>query len=300
MSEAARILLVDDEPLNLELLSAFLDDPAYCLTTATNGSQAWEILHAVPEDFDLVILDRTMPVMSGMELLIKLKADPRFAALPVIMQTASASKQQIAEGLQQGAYYYLVKSYEREALRAIINAALGEKKRQQELREQLNHRDSVMTLLRQGNFFFRTLTEARALAAFLARLCPHPETTILGLAELLINAVEHGNLEISYQEKSRLNASGDWAEEVERRLQQPEYAGREVHVHYQREADKIRFLIEDQGHGFIPDTYLEMHPERAFDSHGRGIAMARMLSFSSITYPGKGNLVVAEILLPEA
>lgn len=299
MNQHARILLVDDEPFNLEILSEYLDDSDYTLTAAENGLQAWEILQSTEQGFDLVVLDRMMPVMNGMELLTKIKADPRFSELLVIMQTAAASKEQIAEGLQQGAYYYLVKPYERDALIAIISAALREKRNQHELSEKLKNRDNVMTLLRQGDFFFRTLAEARELAIFLACLCPKPEATILGLAELMINAVEHGNLGITYQEKSRLLENGCWVEEVERRLQHPEYGRREVHVHYLREQGKVRFLIEDQGNGFIPDDYLEMHPERAFDSHGRGIAMARMLSFSSVSYQGKGNVVVAEVLLHE-
>lgn len=297
MTQTARILLVDDEPFNLEILSEYLDDPAYQLILAENGMQAWQILQTDTQSFDLMILDRMMPGMNGIELLGKIKSDTRFTALPVIMQTADASKEQITEGLQRGAYYYLVKPYEREALLSIVNAALGEQRRQHALQDQLKQRDRAMLLLRNGVFTFRTLSEARALAAFLSTLCPQPEATLLGLAELMINAVEHGNLGISYQEKSRLNETGTWEEEVERRLHTPEYAQRAVQVCVLREPEKIRFVIEDQGDGFEPEKYLEMQPERAFDSHGRGIAMARMLSFSSVVYQGKGNIVVAEVAL---
>ncbi len=295
MTQQARILLVDDEPLNLEILSEYLDDPRYILVSAENGAQAWDCLQQAEEPFDVVVLDRMMPVMNGMQLLAKIKADARFATLPVILQTAAASKDQIAEGLRQGAFYYLAKPYEREILVSILESALKDHWLKRALQAQIKNRDSVIGLLTQGQFSFQTLDEARQLATFLAALCPQPETTVIGLAELLINAVEHGNLAISYEDKTRLNEKGCWQEEIERRLQQPEYTERRVCVDYRRQGSGLQFTITDEGAGFKPDAYLEMRTERAFDSHGRGIAMARMLSFSRLEYQGKGNVVVAEI-----
>ena len=55
--------------------------------------------------------------------------------------------------------------------------------------------------------------------------------------------------------------------------------------------------IKDEGKGFAWQDYLEMDPNRAFDTHGRGIAMARMLSLDSVEYRGSGNEVVATIKL---
>ena len=124
MTDSARILLVDDEPLNLEILAVHLDSPAYTTASAENGLEAWKMLDADPDGFDAVLLDRMMPVMNGMELLEKMRADPRFVSLPVVMQTAAAGKEQVAEGLRQGAYYYLTKPFERDVLLAIVEAAL--------------------------------------------------------------------------------------------------------------------------------------------------------------------------------
>jgi len=53
----------------------------------------------------------------------------------------------------------------------------------------------------------------------------------------------------------------------------------------------------DQGAGFDWQSYLEMSPDRAFDSHGRGIAMSRMLSFVALEYTGNGNTVCATVAL---
>jgi len=154
--------------------------------------------------------------------------------------------------------------------------------------------------LLEGTFRFRTLAEARRLASFLARACPQPGQTTLGLTELMINAVEHGNLGITYREKSALNESGSWKQEVERRLGLPEYADRFATVRLSRSGEDVAFTIADQGDGFDWHTYLEMSPERAFDSHGRGIAMSRMLSFASIEYSGSGSTVTALVRGPES
>jgi DNA-binding response OmpR family regulator len=295
--DCARLLLVDDEPLNLEILSEHLDSPSYTTVQAENGLEAWNILDADPEGFDAVLLDRMMPVMSGMDLLARLKADARFAGLPVIMQTAAAAKEQVAEGLRQGAYYYLTKPFERDLLLAIVEAALEHRRNRIAL---VDDRIEPASLI-AGSFRFRTLSEARRLAGFLARTCPKPDQTVLGLTELMINAVEHGNLGITYREKSQLNEAGTWREEVERRLAMPQYAARHAIVTLERLEDGIAFTIVDQGAGFDWRGYLEMSPERAFDSHGRGIAMSRMLSFSHLEYSGNGNTVRAVIAAkPEA
>ena len=121
---------------------------------------------------------------------------------------------------------------------------------------------------------------------------------VLGLQELLTNAVEHGNLGISYADKTRLVLENRWADEVERRLAQPGWGRRTVTVTLSREAGDITLTIQDEGDGFDWRKYLEFDPERAFDPHGRGIAMARMMSFDALDYQGNGNTVVVKIAGP--
>lgn len=289
----ARILVVDDEPMNLEIIGEYLEDSRYELQFAADGSAAWDRLDGAPESFDLLLLDRMMPVMSGMELLVKLRADGRFRHLPVVLQTASAAKEQVAEGLRQGAYYYLTKPYERDVLLAIVDAALEQSRAHRSfVHERLDY-----ATLSQAEFRFRTLEEARRLAAFLARLTPRPDQAILGLSELMINAVEHGIVDISYAEKSAFNEAGTWRAEVERRLALPEYARRHATTRFVRHADRLEFTIADQGPGFDWTEYLEMNPRRAYDNHGRGIAMARTISFAEVAYSGNGNTVTATVRL---
>lgn len=295
IDEQFNILVVDDEPLNLEIISDHLDDPRYRLFLAEDGMQAWQHLEQSGESIDLIVLDRMMPRMDGMELLARVKSDRRFADVPVIMQTAAAHKQQIVEGIRQGAYYYLTKPYDRDILLSIVEAALETRIHRKELQRRLVDTQEIFSNLESAAFTFSTLSEARQLASFLARLCPAPEAAVIGLAELMINAIEHGNLGISYREKGQLNALGIWAEEIDRRLGLEDYRKRRATISFSRNGDELAFLVTDHGEGFDWRSYLDMSPERAFDTHGRGIAMARMLSFDEIEYQGSGNQVVARI-----
>ncbi|MGL4604035.1 MAG: response regulator, partial [Iodobacter sp.] len=86
MEERARVLIVDDEPFNLEILSEHLTDAGYEVVVAEDGEIAWGIL-SKDRDFDTVLLDRMMPRMDGMALLARLRQQPEFEHLPVIMQT---------------------------------------------------------------------------------------------------------------------------------------------------------------------------------------------------------------------
>jgi anti-sigma regulatory factor (Ser/Thr protein kinase) len=150
--------------------------------------------------------------------------------------------------------------------------------------------------MQKGIFTFQTVEQARDLGAMLANTCPDPSATVIGLTELLINAVEHGNLGITYEDKSKLYATGGWNEEVQRRLKLPENARKRAEVEFERDDETIRFVIRDEGNGFDWRAYLQVDPQRAFDTHGRGIAMANRLSFSHIEYRGSGNEVVGTIV----
>ena len=295
------MLVVDDEPLNLEIIAEYLDEPGYVLDLVEDPMRALEKLEAPDSHYDLVILDRMMPGMNGIELLRRIRADGRFRHIPVIMQTAASAPEQIREGIEAGAYYYLTKPYAQQVLLAIVRAALDdvqERTAKLDEDEQNRSRKDALRLLTSAEFRFSTLDEARHLVDLLASMCPDPSAAAMGLTELLVNAVEHGNLGISYAEKSLLRLEDGWEAEVARRLALPEFAGREASARIERDAGEIRFTIADQGAGFSWQKYLEMDPARAFDPNGRGIAMARQISFSSIEYQGCGNVVVARVAIP--
>jgi hypothetical protein len=111
----------------------------------------------------------------------------------------------------------------------------------------------------------------------------------------MLNAVEHGNLGIGYQEKGQLMLDGALDQEIERRLALPEYAARQVRVDFERTPTGVSYVVRDEGGGFDPTRFLTLEPERATDWHGRGIALARMTSFDHVEYRGCGNEVQARV-----
>jgi phosphoserine phosphatase RsbU/P len=68
-----------------------------------------------------------------------------------------------------------------------------------------------------------------------------------------------------------------------------------VEFEVERTASEVRFTIRDEGPGFEWQKYLDVDPRRAFDNHGRGIAIARGMSFDRLEYRGRGNEVVAVV-----
>ena len=290
------VLIVDDEEFNLDLIEEFLGFADIECVRAQDGQTALDILEA--DDigrFSAIILDRMMPGLDGIEVIKRIKATPDLMNLPIIMQTAMARKDNMLEGLAAGAHYYLAKPYDSETLTTIVTAAVRDYARLREQQDTIRDAANSLTMMEEGTFNYRTIDEGKRLAIMLANATTAPDRVVLGLTELMINAVEHGNLGITYDEKSTLNEEGAWKDEVDRRLSQTRYKDRTVTVDFKRTVDTYVYTIRDEGDGFEWDEYMEISPERAFDTHGRGIAMAKMISFSSVEYSGKGNVVCAKL-----
>lgn len=296
-----RVLVVDDEPVNLQIIGECLEEPEFALQPFANAEQAWQELQGATALPDLMILDRMMPGMDGIELLRRVKAEPRLRHIPVIIQTAAANAAQVREGIEAGAYYYLTKPYTPELLLAIVRAVLADIEQREAAFHLAASHVQALRLLERAEFHFRLVAEIDPLVELLSNLCPDPAAAAIALGELLMNAVEHGNLGISYQEKKRLRIANAWDAEVARRQAMPQYAARWASVTVERLPDRIEFTIRDQGAGFDWRPYLDFVAERAADPNGRGIAMARNLCFSDIEFRGNGNTVVARLpLLPVA
>lgn len=296
--QQTELLVVDDEAFNRDILEERLHDAGYAVTVAADGEEAWEILNAGQHHFSSILLDRMMPRLDGMGLLKRIKADNRLDRIPVIFQTAAANSESVAEGLQAGAFYYLTKPFTSDVLLAIVRSAVNDYALVLGMHESARVTQDCLGLLHEGEFRLHTLQQARQLSHVLASLYPDPQRVAVGISELLINAVEHGNLGISYHDKTQLLQTNSWETEIERRLALPEYAGKEVTVRLKRTAGSLTISITDQGDGFNWKQYLEISPARAFDPNGRGIAMSRLLSFDHVEFRGKGNEVVASITLP--
>jgi CheY-like chemotaxis protein len=292
------ILAVDDDPVNLHIIGEIFKREPVSLAYAESGEHALRLLGDPLNTFDVVLLDRMMPGLDGLEVLRRMKAEPRLAHTPVVMQTAAAAPDQVCEGLSAGAHYYLTKPYAPSTLRTIVRAALDHGRDRRELEARAGTFAESLSLLDRAEFSVRTLDEAQRLAAFLAQLCPEPKHAVLGIAELLVNAIEHGNLGISCAEKSALLREDRLVQELARRHELPELRDRRARISVERKPGELVFTVTDEGEGFDYRPFLELDPARAFEPNGRGIALARMMSFKRLEYRGVGNVVTASIALP--
>jgi serine phosphatase RsbU (regulator of sigma subunit) len=126
MNQRPKILIVDDEPLNVDYLEQELEDLGYQTVSASNGQEALDQVAA--QRPDLVLLDIMMPVMDGFEALSRLKADEKWRHLPVVIVSAMSDMASVIKGIQLGAEDYLPKPFDPILLQARIGSSL-EKKR---------------------------------------------------------------------------------------------------------------------------------------------------------------------------
>ncbi len=289
--EKTTVLAVDDNPVSLRLIQRMLESGEYRVLTADNGRDALAVLAANAGSIDIILLDRLMPEMDGLEFCEKIRANEKLRAIPIIMQTAAGRPQEIKEGIEAGVFYYLVKPLVSETLLSIVASARQKlRKYRQDEHENLQRRESL-TLVQSIKCIFKTIEEGDKLAAFLAQFFPNPDLVIPGISELFLNAVEHGNLAISYDLKSQLVQTNRWKEEVDKRLIDPLYRDRVVTVFLEKTGESCSLRIQDEGDGFNWEQYLHVDLSRATHNHGRGIAMANMMSFDELIYSARGNQV---------
>lgn len=291
---STKVLAVDDDELCLVSLVEMLEFNDYEVFQADNAEAALDILKD-HEDIAVICLDRMMPGMDGVTLTQEIKKNPVFKHIPVVMQTAAASSEEMSEGIEAGVYYYLTKPYSEESLITIVNAAVSGSREYDELRRIAASGVQLIGLVTQASFRFRTLQEAKDISYMLSRALPHPEKAVLGITELTTNAIEHGNLGITYEEKKDLLLNGGWEEEVKRRLADERNAGKYASLEFGTVEDGYVITISDAGEGFDWQKFMTFDPERAKDPNGRGIFMSMHTSFDGMTYNEPGNVVTCFI-----
>ena len=149
---ASRILVVDDNASNRDLLARRLGREGYRVTAAESGAVA--LVLAAAEDFDLVLLDLMMPGMNGFEVLCRLKAEATTCHLPVIMISALDELDSTVRCIEAGAEDYLPKPFNPVLLRARIGASLEKKRLLDELRIEKERSEALLL-----NVLPRTIVE---------------------------------------------------------------------------------------------------------------------------------------------
>lgn len=136
------ILVVDDLDDNLQLIATFLEQVGYKVTLASSGLEALKFLQVVKPD--LILLDLTMPQMSGLEVCEQIKEEPNLAELPIIFLTASHQQEHLLQAFEKGAVDYITKPFEGLELLARVRTHLELKYTREELKKLLHHQKELI------------------------------------------------------------------------------------------------------------------------------------------------------------
>jgi len=120
-----RILSVDDSAATRHFIKKAIDVLGFEFLEAADGKEGLEVLERENGNIDLILLDRHMPVMDGMEMLETLKANDRFKEIPVTMVTVELERDEIQKAISKGARNYLIKPFSQENLIGKIMECLG-------------------------------------------------------------------------------------------------------------------------------------------------------------------------------
>ena len=181
----AQILVVDDDPMIVDVLTRFLLREGYNVIIAGNGVEALEQVHR--HQPDLILLDVTMPEMDGFTACRQLKEDERTALIPITMLTGLDDREHRMRGIEAGADDFLTKPFEQSILRARIRSQLRLKR----LTDQLEHTENVIFMLAQAVEAKDTYTEGhlRRLRAYGEQLA-----AAYGLEYDDVRAVRYGGI----------------------------------------------------------------------------------------------------------
>lgn len=279
------ILVVDDSAVDRRIVGGLLGkQPDWEISFAENGVQALEAMAAhLP---DIIVTDLQMPEMDGLQLVTEVKE--KHSSVPVILITGKGSEEIAIAALRAGASSYSPKSLLNrdlvDTVRHVLSVA-GARKGHQRLLARLAHTD-VEFVLENDN------TLVAPLIGFLQEIMVNwdqSERIRIGIAldEALVNALFHGNLEVS----SDLREDDDTAyyDLIKQRAKELPYSDRRVHVNAKITADEIFIRIRDEGPGFDPTKLADpTDPENLEKLSGRGLLLIRTF-MNEVTHNDKGN-----------
>jgi CheY-like chemotaxis protein len=287
----ATVLVVDDSTLDRYLAGALIQEHAgWEAVYAEDGRQALDILRDHPPD--LVLTDLQMPEINGLELVEAIQRD--FTRIPVILMTGVGSEEIAVAALKKGAASYVPKRNLAGDLARTIEKVLG-------VALATRNQQHVLECLDQADFHF-------VLANDVSRIGPiigHVQDVMLhmnlidqtglirvgtALHEVLVNAIEHGNLEMN----TDLRENGDrsaYRQLVDQRRQQLPYRDRRVRLQALISRAEAVCVVADEGPGFdptkLPDPTEPSNLERA---GGRGIFLVRTF-MDEVRFNAAGNEV---------
>jgi len=284
------VLVVDDSAVDRSLVGGLLEkDRDVVVQFAVHGLDALaKVEQALP---DLVLTDLFMPEMDGLALVASMRE--KYPAVPVILMTSKGSEELAVRALQQGAASYVPKHTLAQRLSETLHHVLVASRRQQSLSKMLACmiRNECSFLLGNDSTLIEAMVTYLQDCVTQMALCDEAERTRIGVAleEALVNALYHGNLEVS----SELRGEDDKAyyELIALRCRQSPYRNRRIHVDTKLSREAGVFVIRDEGPGFDPSALPDPNDPASLErAHGRGVLLMRAF-MDEVVYNSTGNTV---------
>lgn len=287
----ATVLIVDDSAVDRRLAQGVLEkngDLAFLY--AVDGADALEQIKISPPD--LVLTDLQMPVMSGLELVRQVRE--KYPLIPVILMTAQGSEEIAVQALASGAASYVPKSRLARDLANTVENVMATSRAHR-------HHARMMECVTRSHWTFVLDNDPSLIPAVVdhvqqqitrLRLCDETGRIRIAIAleESLLNALYHGNLEVSSELREE-DARRYYALAEERRREEP-YRSRTVHFEATLSAQEMSFTVRDAGPGFNPHSVPDpTDPANLEKASGRGLMLIRAF-MDEVRHNARGNEIV--------
>ncbi len=283
----SRVLVVEDSATQALEIRLLLEDSGFEVDVAPDGLAALRAIEAHAPD--LVLTDLQMPEMNGLELVEAIRGE--HLGLPVILMTQHGTEEIAVKALREGAASYLAKkSLATDMVSAIddVLVVTSAQRHQQWVLESLTSVESRFTLDNNTALIAPLIGHVHQ---NLSRMKFGDEIGLIrigvALREALVNAIHHGNLEVS----SDLRERGDdsYFELVEERRRVAPYADRRVHLTARESRDEAVYIVRDEGPGFDPSSLPDpTDPANLSKEHGRGLLLIRTF-MDEVSHNDRGN-----------
>ncbi|MGA2976745.1 MAG: response regulator [Spirochaetia bacterium] len=292
-----RVLVVDDQQALRTLLSRLLEREGFDPLQAEDGEQAVELFKS--ESPLVVVSDIMMPKKDGLALLMEIKRLDRNAA--VILMTGQGNEDVLLRALRGGASNFFKKPFNVrelvEEIRKVVDFRL-EAARSSLFSPLLNEETKSFIIPKADSPYFPIINQIT-----LQLPCLLPEEDILnlkiGIEEMITNALEHGNLGISFDEKNRAIQEGHLAELIADRARESDAHGRKVYISSRLSTQIFEITIRDEGRGFDWRQLPAVAPENLLAFNGRGIFITKIY-FDEVSYNENGNEVTLRKRRPQS
>jgi len=283
----AHVLVVDDSPLDRRLAMRMLEEIGLDAKGAVHGKDAMQqIEESLP---DLIITDMQMPEMDGLQLVQQVT--DCFPAIPVILMTAFGSEEVAVKALQIGAASYVPKQNMARDLVGTVKNVLAVARAKHATRAMLGS----MMRVESDYVLSNTLEGLDALIGYIKdqirqmHLFGEHDNLRIGTAlyEAIVNAIEHGNLELSSTHREL--SSTEYRRLFEQRSLTAPYRARHVYLTSRFTRSSATFVVRDQGPGFDPAQLPDpTEPENVGRVNGRGLFLIRTF-MDEVQFNPQGN-----------